>query len=168
MRILIVLLSLALLAACSRDEAPKKKAAVATVPTAGGLSSFEVKNGIGPVKEPLRLGPVDKTLAAQGEAIFEMKCTACHKLDERYIGPAQRYVTERRTPEYIINMMLNPEEMTKKHPLTQKLLVEYLVPMPSQNLTMDEALKLLDFLRLKAQEGHEKNIAEIPIFRNPN
>lgn len=133
------------------DADSKKKSNAAAGETAAantsGLSEFEMENGIGPIKEKLSLGAVDLTLASKGEKIFNEKCAACHKLDEKYVGPAQRDVVNRRTPEYIVNMMLNPEEMLKKHPEAQKLLAEYMTQMPSQNLTKDDALAILDYFR---------------------
>ena len=53
-----------------------------------GLTDFELKHGIGPIKKELKLGPIDKAKALEGEKIFESKCATCHKLDEKYTGPA--------------------------------------------------------------------------------
>ncbi len=116
------------------------------------LSAFEVENGIGPIKSKLSLEKINPELVKKGEAIFSTKCASCHKLDERYVGPAQRDVWKRRTPEYILNMMLNPEEMYKRHPEAKKLLAEYLTPMPAQNLAMDDARSLLEYFRKVAEE----------------
>lgn len=113
----------------------------------GGLSQWELEHGIGPVKSPLQLGAVDKTMAEEGAKIFEMKCTACHRLDERYVGPPLRNVTKRRTPEYIMNMILNPDEMVKSHPEAKKMLAEYLAPMTNQNLKPEEARAVLEYFR---------------------
>lgn len=113
----------------------------------GGLSQWELEHGIGPVKSPLQLGAVDKAMAEEGAKVFEMKCTACHRLDERYVGPPLRNVTQRRTPEYIMNMILNPDEMVKSHPEAKKLLAEYLAPMTNQNLKPEEARAILEYFR---------------------
>ncbi len=115
--------------------------------SASDLSSFELENGIGPVKQKIDLTPIDPRLVKQGKEIFETKCSACHKLDERYVGPAQRDVIERRTPEYIMNFMLNPEENYKKHPEAKKMLAEYMTQMPNQNISFDEARAILDYFR---------------------
>ncbi|MEO0169795.1 MAG: cytochrome c, partial [candidate division WOR-3 bacterium] len=82
------------------------------------------------------------------EEIFKTKCSACHKLDERYVGPALKGVTKRRTPEWIMNMILNPEEMTKNDPIAKKLLEEYLTQMTFQNVSEDEARAILEYFRL--------------------
>jgi len=131
-----------------------------------GLTDFEMTYGIGPVKKRLFLGQINKALAKKGENIFATKCAPCHKLDERYIGPAQRYATERRPPEYLMNMMLNPDEMVKRHPEGKKLLAEYLSPMTYQNITEEDARNVIEYLRLTAQEGHENNIPEVPLYKN--
>lgn len=112
-----------------------------------GLSQWELENGIGPVKAKMNLNAVDSELAASGEKIFDMKCMACHKMAERYIGPALGDVMERRTPEFVMNMMLNPDEMVKKHPEVQKMLATYMVPMTFQNVSEDDGRALLEFIR---------------------
>jgi len=131
-----------------------------------GLTEFEMEYGIGPIKQKLFLGQINKALAKQGEDIFKTKCSACHKLDERYIGPAQRYAADRRPPEYLLNMMLNPDEMVKRHPTAKKLLAEYLSPMTFQNISEKDAKSILEYLRLTAKQGHEQNIPEVPVFKN--
>ena len=64
--------------------------------------------GIGPVKN-IELGPVNKKLADDGKALFTSKCTVCHDLDQKKIGPALRNITTIRTPEYFMNMMVTPQ-----------------------------------------------------------
>ncbi len=121
------------------------------------LSPWETTHGIGPVKTEITLGKIDNSLAVQGGKIFEMKCMACHKMDERYVGPPIRKITQNRTPEYIMNMILNPDEMVKKHPDVKKLLAEYMTPMTFQNVTHEEARAILEYLRLIAQEKTQSN-----------
>ncbi len=73
-----------------------------------GLTEFEMKHGIGPVKKKLDIGiTIDEALAKEGETVFKLKCSGCHKLDKRYVGPALRGVTNFRSPEYIMNMVIN-------------------------------------------------------------
>lgn len=131
-----------------------------------GLTDFEMENGIGPIKEKITLGPINPVKVKMGEEIFNLKCAACHKIDERFIGPSQRYTADRRTPEYILNMIMNPDQMTKKHPTGQKMLAEYLSPMTNMNLKMEDAYLVLEYLRALAKEGHEKNIPAVPIYKN--
>jgi mono/diheme cytochrome c family protein len=102
--------------------------------------------GIGPVKS-IVLAPIDPQKAARGEEIFKSKCSACHKLDEKYVGPALKGVTQRRSPEWILNQILNPTEMTQKDPIAKELLATHLTQMTPQNLTEDEAKSVLDYFR---------------------
>lgn len=111
-----------------------------------GLSAHQLENGIGPVKS-LDLGEIDAQLVAQGEEQFNVKCSACHRTGERYVGPALDDVLSRRTPAYVMNMILNPEEMIQKHPEARKLLGEFMTPMANQNLTEAEARAVLEYLR---------------------
>ncbi len=144
----------------SADDQAKK------IANPNGLTDFEIENGIGPVKEKIQLGEINVEMAKKGEETFIGKCAPCHKLDKRLVGPAQRYTADRRTPEYILNMILNPDEMTKRHPTGKKMLAEYLAPMTNMNLTLDQAKELLEYLRLVAKEGREKNIVADPVYRN--
>jgi mono/diheme cytochrome c family protein len=95
----------------------------------------------------MQLAAIDKELAEQGEELFKINCSACHKLDERYVGPAQRDLVERRSPEYIMNMILNPAEMLEKHPEAKKMLAKFMTPMPNQNVNREEARAILEYFR---------------------
>ncbi len=103
--------------------------------------------GIGPVSN-VELGMLDETMVAAGKKIYDEKCTACHNIKEKLIGPPQAGVLERRSPEWVMNLILNPEEMLKKDPIAKELLKEFNnVPMTNQQLTQDEARKILEFFR---------------------
>lgn len=148
--LVFVLVVTILITSCGGDEqkaADFSKTKSVNNDLSAGLSEFELENGIGPVKQKLELGPIDPKLVKKGEEIFNTKCVACHKLDERYVGPAQRDVIKRRTPEFIMNMMLNPIEMEEKHPVVKKLLAEYMTQMTNQNLSFDDARALLEYFR---------------------
>ena len=118
---------------------------------ADGLSAEQIENGIGPVMN-VDLGPIDHDLAERGEEIFETKCSACHKMDARYVGPPLGTVLEQRSPEYVMNMMLNPEEMLQRHPEARAMLAEYMTPMPNQQLTQDDARAVLEYFRDEADD----------------
>ena len=117
----------------------------------GGLTAFELEHGIGPVKEAMTLGPVDGAMAERGKGVFESKCSMCHKMDTTYVGPALGEVTTQRTPAYIMNMILNPQEMVERHPIAKKLLAERMTFMANQNLTFEESRAVLEYLRTQAK-----------------
>jgi hypothetical protein len=123
-----------------------------------GLSDFELKHGIGPIKKNLKLGPIDEAKALEGEKIFESKCATCHKLDEKYTGPAQRNVLQRVSPEFFVNMVLNPDENTEKHPHAQEMLIKYnMQKMTNQNINVKDALSLLEYFRVLDRELKQKS-----------
>lgn len=105
--------------------------------------------GIGPVKEVKLDATVNEEMSNKGKAIFEQKCVSCHKWNEKLVGPALSGVTKRRKPEWIMNMILNPVEMTQKDPTAQKLLEEHLTQMTFQNVTQEEARMILEHFRKK-------------------
>jgi len=110
------------------------------------LTEVELEQGIGPIRD-LDLAAVDPALAAEGEAAFTIKCSACHKLDQRYVAPPLGEVLSRRRPEFVMNMMLNASEMVQRHPEIQTLLAEYFTPMTVQVTEVSEARAILEYLR---------------------
>lgn len=131
---------------CSSDNGKEGQNTSSSTPNT--TANAEVpKHRVGPVSE-VDLGTgIDQEMATNGEAIFDAKCSACHKLDQRYVGPALAGVTERRDPAWIMNMILNPEEMTKKDPVAKKLLAEYMTQMVYQDVSREETRALLEYFR---------------------
>ncbi len=105
-----------------------------------------------PIQEALVLDSIDPALAAVGEADFTTSCTTCHKLDERYVGPPLGDVITRRSPEWIMNMILAPDKMIVSDPDARALFTEYNgIPMTNQNLTQERARAILEYLRQTAE-----------------
>ena len=68
--------------------------------------------------------------------------------NRKLIGPAMKGIYERRSPEWVMNMLLNPAEMLKKDPVAIALLKEYNnIMMLNQNLTNEEARSISEYLR---------------------
>ena len=157
-KLLLFILSLSLLLfvipSCGGDTNSDKQPANKS--NTSGLPDWEFENGFGPIKKKLYLMPVDKAMAGEGLKIYESKCAACHKLDERYVGPAQRNVLQRLTPEFFMNMVLNPEENLEKHPHTKEMLATYMQKMTNQNINLEDARKLLEYFRLLDSELPKK------------
>lgn len=99
-------------------------------------------------KEITLNSPLNAEWVAAGKGIYELKCLACHKLTaDKLVGPGWQGVTQRREPLWIINMITNVDMMLDSDPEAQKLLEECLVRMPNQNISDEEALQLLEFMR---------------------
>ncbi len=151
--ILVILASLFLISHCtdngkkehSNANVIKKESSIQKNTTAESA----VDKGIGPITE-VTLGKIDATLAAKGKELFKAQCSACHKITKRVVGPALAGVTDRRSPEWIMNMIMNPEEMVAKNKVAKELLAIYIAPMANQNITKDEARALLEYFRTKS------------------
>jgi cytochrome c2 len=103
--------------------------------------------GIGEVKNVVLNSPLDEEMIAAGKNTYELKCAACHKLsDQRVVGPGWAGITERRQPEWIMNMTLNVDVMLEEDEEARKLLKECLVRMPNQNLSVGDARDVLEFM----------------------
>jgi hypothetical protein len=142
---------LALLASCG-NEKPKEEN------TEGdGYGDYETADlpktendgkGLGQVKEVTLQTPLEQERIGRGKAIFEMKCEACHRLDDqRVVGPGWKGVTQRRKPEWIMNMITNVDVMLEQDPEARKLLELCLTRMPNQNVSVGDARDVLEFMR---------------------
>ncbi|QDO95425.1 c-type cytochrome [Formosa sediminum] len=87
-------------------------------------------------------------LANQGKLIFTSNCINCHKLtDQRLVGPGWAGITNNRRPEWILNMIINTDEMLAHDEEAILQLEDCLTRMPSQDLTLAEARAILEFMR---------------------
>jgi len=85
---------------------------------------------------------------AGGKAIYDGKCMPCHKLDNtKLVGPGWKDVTKRRTPVWIMNMICNTDYMLSTDADAQKQLELCLVRMPNMNVTVEDARKIVEFMR---------------------
>jgi mono/diheme cytochrome c family protein len=104
--------------------------------------------GLGQVTTVTLKTPLEQERVGRGVAIYEMKCQACHKLnDQRVVGPGWKNVTKNRKPEWIMNMITNTDVMLDKDPEAQKLLELCLTRMPNQNVSIGDARDILEFMR---------------------
>ncbi len=136
----------------SYDNATTKtKETKATTPSTSEPASQKVdltNKGIGPIKSVSLDAEINQEMATKGKEIYTAKCTACHKAEKKFIGPAPKGILERRTPEWVMNMILNPEGMVREDALAKELLVEFnSAPMANQNLTEEEARTVLEYFR---------------------
>lgn len=127
-------------------ETPVAEAPAAEVTTTNGTGL--ANKGIGPIKSVTLDAEINQSMVADGQEIYQAKCTACHFPDKKHIGPAPKGILEKRSPEWVMNMILNPDVMTTQDPDGIALLKEYNgVPMANQNLTEVEARSILEYFR---------------------
>ena len=104
--------------------------------------------GIGPITSVEFGEEIDTEMAARGEEKFNQICVACHLVDQRMVGPAMKGIYERRSPEWVMNMILNPDGMLKEDPIAIALYEEYnFAIMLNQNLTEEETRDIAEYLR---------------------
>lgn len=116
--------------------------------TDNGNPSYDPKRGEGKFTNVEVGASLDAAMATEGEKVYNVKCSSCHKLtDEKLVGPGWKGVTIRRTPEWIMNFITNTDEMLDKDPEAQAQLEICLVRMPNQSLSDAEARSLLEFQR---------------------
>ena len=149
--ILLALLSTTLVfaVACNSDS-DKGNDDSSTATENGSTATDEGSNpkGIGPHKNIELTHPLDEKMITQGKSISEVKCFSCHKItDERLVGPGWKGVTDRRTPEWVMNFITNTDEMMEKDTAAQNMLEVCLVKMPNQGLSEAEARSVLEFMR---------------------
>lgn len=110
---------------------------------------YDLSNkGIGPVKSLEFSAEIDKEMVKKGAAIFKSKCSVCHKPEKKYIGPALKRIYKKRSPAWVMNMILNPNEMVQKDPIAKALLIEFNgALMGNQNLNEKEARYLAEYFR---------------------
>ena len=129
-----------------KTETPKE---VAPESTTKPSETIDLTNkGVGPIKN-VELGEtIDQAMAAKGAEVYKMNCTACHKTDKKFIGPSPKDILERRTPEWVMNMIMDPEGMVKNDPLAKALLVEFNgSPMANQHMTEEQTRQILEYFR---------------------
>ena len=104
--------------------------------------------GIGKFTKVELAPTLDVAMAESGTKIYDLKCSACHKLTgEKLVGPGWQGVTSRRSAEWVMNFVTNVDEMLNKDVSAQAMLEECLVRMPNQNLTDEDARSVYEFMR---------------------
>jgi mono/diheme cytochrome c family protein len=151
----LTMIAIATLVSCGGGDKKKeepgygKKAPAKTEKKEAASKRIELSNkGVGPITSVTLAAEVNEEMAKHGMDVYTKMCTACHKADKKFIGPAPTGILERRSPEWVMNMILNPEEMIKQDPLAKDLLLEFNgAPMANQHLTEEEARAVLEYFR---------------------
>jgi len=148
MKKLLVLLTLGItLYACSQSG-KQSTGNGATTPSTTNVTEYDPKRGMGRFDHVDIGDKLDAALAKEGKVISDLKCASCHRYtDERLVGPGWAGVTEKHRPEWIMNFITDPDPMIDIDPELQAQLEICLIRMPNQNLSDDEARKILEFMR---------------------
>jgi len=150
-KILIILAVTALMYGCSgrnqQNETPAQTSGGDLMKEDNAHYAPDAK-GIGKFKDVPVASALDPTMASNGNKIYDLKCSSCHKLTkEKLVGPGWTGVTHRRKAEWVMNFVTNTDEMISKDPAAAALLEECLVRMPNQSLSDDDARNVYEFMR---------------------
>lgn len=157
MRKIVGLLAIvAVMASCGEKKEEKKdgfemnrtKTETKAVEAQEGVPVDLNNQGVGPFKDITFAAEVNTDMATAGEAKFKAICTACHMAEQRLIGPALKGVYERRSPAWVMNMIINPDVMLREDPIAKALLKEYNnAIMLNQNLSEEDTKAVAEYLR---------------------
>jgi hypothetical protein len=147
MKYILAIVLASLVFACAPDKPSADS--METDPNKSAVEAItDPTKGIGAIKNVTLNSPLDAERIKRGIDIYNMKCQACHKLDDkRVVGPGWKEVTKRRKPEWIMNMILNVDVMLEKDEEAQKMLELCLMRMPNQNVSVGDARDILEFMR---------------------
>ncbi|WP_034258733.1 c-type cytochrome [Aequorivita capsosiphonis] len=108
----------------------------------------KAKTGVGPIKDEVVLGlKIDDKMAEKGEKLFNNKCATCHMIHESKRGPALGGVLDKRSPQFVMNMILDPDAMIENDPQIKALKSVYEIRMNDLGLTEEEAREIVEYLR---------------------
>lgn len=131
----------------------KKKSVIITPPgagTGGSQQHFTTPPFSLPVPDAsvVLTKEINSTLSDQGAAIYRLKCQSCHKQnEEKLVGPGLQNIMQRRSPGWLMSLLLYTQEMLDNDPESKKILELYKVRMTNPSLSRDEARAVLEFLR---------------------
>jgi mono/diheme cytochrome c family protein len=145
--IIILLLSITIFSSCGKTE-QKDDSSNTPADTEKKISEYDPERGEGKFDNVEISDKLDVKMATTGKAVFDLKCSSCHKLtDEKLVGPGWKGVSTRHKPEWIMNFITSPDAMIDKDPKLQAQLELCLVRMPNQNLSDEDARHILEFMR---------------------
>ncbi len=147
------IISLAAVISCGGNTEQKEDTVTDTAPSVveeivDKPTNSKEDKGIGPVTSITLDEAINQEMADAGKELYNQMCSACHKVDVKFIGPSQKGVLERRSPEWVMNMILNPQEMLEKNETAKALLAEYNnVPMTDMGLSEEQARSIIEYFR---------------------
>lgn len=150
------IISLSTFISCGGGSSEQKEETVINTPAPEEIVEInkeEVSNdlsdkGIGPITSLELSDQLNAEMAKSGQELYNQMCSACHKPIVKFIGPAPKNILQRRSPEWVMNMILNPQEMLENNATAKALLEEYNnVPMTDLGITEAQARDILEYFR---------------------
>ncbi len=112
--------------------------------------------GIGPIKQ-LKLEPINDSIMQFGIKTFNTKCSSCHTMEYKNSGPDLSDLLARRQPEWVLNYLLNQQEMLKMDSIAIKTNNKYETNCKLDSINEVEAYGILEYFRMYQIWLHEFN-----------
>jgi hypothetical protein len=112
--------------------------------------------GYGPIKK-LNLDPINDSVMKFGLKTFNSKCTSCHTMEYKNSGPDLSDILSRRQPEWVMNYLLNHQEMLAKDSIAIKTNIKFENDCNLNSINQDEAYAILEYFRIYQIWLHEFN-----------
>lgn len=111
--------------------------------------------GIGPIKE-IKLEIINDSLMKKGKYVFESKCSNCHTMELVNKGPDISDVLASKKPEWVLNFLLNTNEMMAKDTFAVMMVKKFNTKC-NPKVSKVEAREILEYLRVYQIWLHEYN-----------
>lgn len=118
------------------------------------------RRGIGPITE-LQLEPINDSIMKLGAELSKERCSDCHTMELKSKGPDISDLLAIRKPEWVVNFLLNKDEMLERDSLALITMAKYDQPCGSDLKTEEEALHMLEYLRIYQIWLHEINAGSL-------
>jgi len=104
--------------------------------------------GIGIVRNVALTNPLELDKVERGRAIYLAECRSCHTLDDQLtVGPGWKDITQRRKPEWIMNLITNVDVMLDNDEAALKLMEACGTRMRVETMSVSDARDVLEFMR---------------------
>jgi cytochrome c1 len=113
--------------------------------------------GVGPITK-LELTTISDSLMQRGQQLFKDECSQCHTMEFKNSGPDISDILAVRKPEWIVNFLLNKEEMLQRDSLAIGTRLKYNEDCGANIKNKNEALEILEYLRIYQIWLHEFNV----------
>lgn len=113
--------------------------------------------GIGPI-DTLVLETINDSLMNRGKKLFETKCTQCHTMEFKNVGPEISDLLAYREPEWVVNFLINKDKMLAKDSLAMYTRSKYEADCGAEITSKDEAKEILEYFRIYQIWLHEFNV----------
>ena len=94
----------------------------------------------------------------RGQQLFKDKCSQCHTMEFKNVGPEISDLLAYRKSEWLVNFLLNKEEMLLRDSLAIRTRQKYKADCGANINNKDEALEILEYFRIYQIWLHEFNV----------